>query len=357
MVTKNGAFYMNKALKKLSSNYPRERKHFIQWLCEQTVMAAQPCGWLVESEKDSFPDFTNALLKTYAEWLLDNYKKGSLAHTQASINHYYQEAGLPAPWLGRAFSRTASKYAEARLEMAIDNDEFENGQVPMGCRVPVPEDVIIWLLKFAEGLEDSDPRVARIGLMLIAFLFLLRASSIYFELGDVRFIKNGDGENTVLIVDSTCVKMLTKAKKHQMRCPAPDAKYGKDHPRNRIFKVVERALRLDNFYEIAAPDLASKAITKWMAEIIPSEISSLVKGEKITSHSWRKAGGSAMCSMQINLRTRIMPWGRWKCITSCEKYCLVGYLVTSFSGAVFDWYLPPLSTYKWTPPRKSGRSV
>ena len=330
-----------------SSNNDRERRHFIEWLNSRDDITAPAGGWLANSDKDSFPEFNVKVLKEYASWLLDTYKKGSLAHTQAAINHYYQEAGIPAPWLGRHFSRTMSKYAEARLERAIDNNEHESGQLPMGCRVPVPEDVMNWILVQAEAKDDEDPNLAKLAIMLIAFLFLLRASSLFFEKGDVRFVLDGDGKPVTLIVDSTCVKMQSKAKKHQMRCPAPPSSAGPDHPRARVFEIIAKAIKLPAFYEIQAPETASSAITGWMRELIPASVSSLPNGEKITSHSFRKAGASAMCSLGLDIRTKIMPWGVWKCIESVENYVVQGYLVTRFSGGMWDWILPANSPFEW----------
>ena len=49
------------------------------------------------------------MMKEFSAFLLDNFKKGSLTHTQAAINYYYSEVGLAAPWVGRAYARASTK--------------------------------------------------------------------------------------------------------------------------------------------------------------------------------------------------------------------------------------------------------
>ena len=346
----SGAERLQKHMKLKSSNYETERRHFREWLTCQQVLPQPAAGWLIKGDKSTFPEFDIALLKKYGSWLLDHYRKGSLTHTQAAVNFYYAESGLPTPWVGRSFSRTSAKYMDARKELMIENGEFESGrgQLPMGCRVAVPEDTIKWLTAFGESLQPNDPRLPKVAIILIGFVFLLRASSLYFAPGDVRFIRDGDGAIATLIVESACVKTLDKAANHQMRCPAPNPGVSANHPRNRIFRLIEKALLRDEFFTlIPSPEAASDIVSKWMDDLIPAEVSSLVKGTKITSHSLRKAGASAMGSLGLDLRTIIMPWGRWRSMSSAEKYPEHGFMVSSFSGGVFSWCLPASSPFAW----------
>ena len=108
-------------------------------------------------------------------------------------------------------------------------------------------------------------------------------------------------------------------------------------------------LRDEFFTLIPSPEAASDIVSKWMDDLIPAEVSSLVKGTKITSHSLRKAGASAMVALLIDLKTRVMPWGRWKSISSAEKYIDEAYYVTSFSGGCFGWFMPAGATFEWIP--------
>ena len=346
----SGAQRLDKHMKMKSSNYSTEWRHFKQWLEEQTKIPTPEHGWLVKNDKSTFPKFNLSTLKTYSAWLLENYKKGALTHTQAAINYYYHESGLAAPWIGRSFSRASAKYADARKELMIENAEYEveGGFLPLGCRVAVPEDVIKWLLQKAEGLETLDTDLPKIATILIGFLFLLRASSLYFEEGDIRFVKDGDGHIATLIVERECVKNKDKATKHQKRCPAPDHELGPKHPRTRIFAIIERALLNDEMFSLVTSSAsASDTVTTWMQELIPASVLSLVKGEKIQSHSLRKAGASAMLALGMDLRTVIMPWGEWGTISAAEKYPTRGYIVSHFSGGVFSWCLPATSPFAW----------
>ena len=317
---------------------------------EQDELPKPANGWLVASDKNSFPDFTVELLEKYGGWLLDNFKKGSLAHAQAAINYYYAKAGIKSPWLGREFCRASTKYAEARFELMVENGEFVSGQDPLGSRVAVHEDILLWILEFGESLAMNDPRRSKISIILIGYLFLLRASSLFFEEGDVRFIRDADGKIASLIVDSTCVKTLAKGKKHQRRCPAPREAFGPGHPRARIFAMVESALEFGDIFSIVSSSgSAAATVSKWMIDLIPADISALIEGTKITSHSLRKAGASAMVALLIDLKTRVMPWGRWKSISSAEKYIDEAYYVTSFSGGCFGWFMPAGATFEWIP--------
>ena len=343
----SGEDLMSKHLKLSSNNYEREWKHFKEFLQSQSKVATPVKGWLVPENSWSFPTFDVEFLEDYSAWLLDHYKKGSLVHSQAAINYYYAQAKLPSPWLGRRFTRIMTKYIDARKSKMVAAREFTSGQTPMGCRVPVPEDVIENLLAIAEGLPDVNPNKSYITIILIGFLFLLRASSLYFEEGDIKFITNGDGRKTTLVIQSLCVKAKSKAAKIQMRCPAPAEELGPSQPRARIFTLIEKCLEKGDLHCIASPEEASATVTKWMQDIIPAELASLVEGEKITSHSLRKAGASALCSLGMDIKSKVMPWGGWKTVSSAEKYPVLGYLVTRFSGGVFSWMLPKGSPFEW----------
>ena len=87
----SGAQRLDKHMKMKSSNYSTEWRHFKQWLEEQTKIPTPEHGWLVKNDKSTFPKFNLSTLKTYSAWLLENYKKGALTHTQAAINYYYHE--------------------------------------------------------------------------------------------------------------------------------------------------------------------------------------------------------------------------------------------------------------------------
>ena len=336
-----------KHLKLKSDNYEREWNHFQQFLAYQSKIATPVGGWCKSGYPHSFPAFNIEVLQDYSTWLLINFKKGTLVHSQAAINYFYTQAKLPAPWLGRQYSRTMARYIDARLEIMIENQEFKSGQIPAGCRIPVHEDIFIALLNKAEKMQTSNEDRSKIAIMLIGWLFLLRASSLFFEPGDIRFIKDGDGRNTTLILESSVVKMKGVATKHQKRCQAPDPKLGPRHPRARIFKLIQECLDYGNLFCIPTPEDASTTVSGWMDKIISPQMASLVRGQKISSHSLRKAGASALCSLGADLRTMVMPWGEWKTMTSAEKYAAQGYIVSKFSGGVFDWMLPTGSPFTW----------
>ena len=73
---RTGAQRMADHLKLQSKNYESEWSHFNRYMNEQDELPKPANGWLVASDKNSFPDFTVELLEKYSSWLLDNFKKG-----------------------------------------------------------------------------------------------------------------------------------------------------------------------------------------------------------------------------------------------------------------------------------------
>lgn len=342
-----GKDLMEGAKKMISSNYDRDKEHWIKFLIADTASPNPPGGWMVETNKSSFPEINDKLVTRFAAYLLDNYNKGTMDNCRAAINHFYLEADLGVPWEGRAFKRTMVKYKEQRKKLAIKKGQHNMpGAPPSGCRVPIPEDSIQWLLNYAEGLENPDPRKSRSTLILMGYLFLLRASSLAFKPGDISFVRDRDLRPTALVVNSY-VKCMDKATPHQLRSVAPDRAFGTRHPRARIFDLVEKCLVHGDLFCIKTPESANKLISTWIQDLIPDEVTRLVEGHKISSHSLRKAGASALVKMGACLLTRVMPWGRWKTVGSAEKYADKSYVATSFSGGVFDWLLPMGNPFRW----------
>ena len=322
--------------------------------CNKSTKPAPEGGWCVlddEGKVDpgSLPPFNRKLLFNFAAFLMDDsnkYTKADLDVCRSSVNFYYLQAGLPAPWQGSAYFHTMNSYKGARKAKNIalgktDTDPF---------RVAVPEDVYIWLLDEAEKPETSDDVRTAFTLILIGWLFGLRAGSTAFTPGDVRFAKNSDGSVRTLIVDSESLKLQdpNPSTYKQRRCPAPDAKFGPTHPRARLFALIGRMIEAGNIAISGTPVKCSDVITKWMKDLIPASISQLPVAHKITSHSNRKACASCLDYHGCGMKQTIMPHGRWQSFSSAEKYVEKGYQATRFSAGMFDWLIAETAPLRWS---------
>ena len=336
---------MTKHLKPKSKAYVGERKHLRQYLAETTA-GGDKIKWISKKCKGSFPMINHEFVRDYSCWLLDNFRKGNLELTQSAVNYYYTEAAMPPPWMGIAINRVMRAYQAARLELAIEAGQGSAA----GSRIAVPEYVVIWLLELAEAgmatleeeatnQEDTATDTEWVVLILVGWLFDLRASSMAVQVGDLYFSPHG-----YLVINSELVKMKDRGVKHQKQCPPPSKAAGPRHPRARLFEVVRKTLAsAEKCSAIKFPELcpdpliAAVEITAAMVIIIPDEIASLPKGKTISSHSWRKACSSGLFSIGCSYQRAIMPWGQWKSQSSCEKYVDKEYVTTNFSVGMFDW--------------------
>lgn len=296
--------------------------------------------WLDPDTKGSFPCFTVELTEHYIEWLLQHYKKGSLDQTCAALDGWYVKHGQPPQWAGR-YERLKKAYVAARLEIAIENGEVR----AKGLRTAIPERVIIYLLKKGEMAAVGSATKAYCALNCLGYVGLLRASSLWFEEGDIKFTASGD-----LVVNSSVLKARTRAHKHRKDFPLPHKDAPADHPRRRLFALIKQCL--DHGPEalciVDCQTEVATTISAWMDANIPAAVTCLEAGFKISSHSLRKGGASAMFAIGLDPRRHIMPWGPWASIDSFERYLIKGFAVTPFSGALWDWF--PIVTYAYAWP-------
>lgn len=329
-----------------SGNYDTEIRHAREFLDEilgdiKHAKGAKELGarWLDPDTKGSFPCLTVPLIEEFTEWLLKKYKKGSLDNTCAAMDHWYVKHGQPPQWAGR-FEGLKKGYIAARLELAIERGEVQAA----GVRTAVPERVIIFLLELGEQAPIGSTTKSFCALLCMAYVGLLRASSLWFERDDVKFADNGD-----LVINSSVLKARTRAHKHRKDFGAPKPEAPPNHPRVRMFKLIKQCLSHDPdaLRIVDCQTKAATTITAWMEANIPQSVHCLPPGLVITSHSFRKAGASAMFAIGLDPRRHIMPWGPWASQDSFECYLIKGFAVTSFSGAMWDWYPLVSYTYAW----------
>ena len=293
--------------------------------------------------------FNKELVHKLGVWLLrrDNkYKKGNLANTRSAVNYYYNKCNLGTPWQGSIYWRTMNGYKAARLDQAIENGE--DGAA--GLRAAVPEDTLIWLMDMAEKYENGHELKSMFTLMVLGWVCALRSSSMSFEIGDIKFVKDALGVATVMIVESTCLKMEddNPSEYKQLRLPFAGFAAKDDHPRKRLFELVRLMIEFGNPCLAGQPSDANGIISGWMKDFIPDDKTNLPKGFKITSHSLRKSLASALNALGCPIHTTIMPWGRWKNQRACERYIAENFTITKFSAGMFDWMLPHGAFLKWT---------
>ena len=120
------------------------------------------------------------------------------------------------------------------------------------------------------------------------------------------------------------------------------------HPRNMVFKVIKSALGLEglqchSIYEVLGPPeegVAAKDLSKVMLETIHQDEFDAqgVKGTKITSHSFRKTGASAMLASGVKPE-RILKEGLWSHVKYVFLYADKEYPKSDFMRALFDWLM------------------
>ena len=334
------------------SKYNQEWKAF-GLFANQRIPGAPPCGWCALDEcgiplPGALPDIDNSTVLKYGAWLLEatnKYKKANLSNSRAAVNHFYIKAKRAPPWQGPAFFRSMGAYMGARLKQAIKDGDKKAG----GLRVAITEDVCEWILEQAEEQQDGCDKQTKLTLILLGWVFCLRAGSTSFVEGDIKFAKNEDGTPRYLIVDSDCLKLEdpNPSQYKQRRCPAPDPKLGPMHPRARFMALVEIMITKGNVAISGAPTKTSDIMTKWIRELIPDDIAHLPKGHSLSSHSLRKGCASALNGCGCDIRIVIMPWGRWMSYTSCQGYITKGYQSTRFSNGMFDWIAPRGTSIDW----------
>lgn len=352
----DGIALMNEAVAlKNPSKYKQEWKAFAL-ACNKYIPGAPAGGWCLFNEDgdtvnpDSLPEFKKDTVFKFAAYLLDDdnkYNKADMCNSRAAVNHYYQQAGRPGPWTGSVYWRTMSCYKGARIALNLANGKTDGA----AFRSAVHEDVYKWMLDEAEKPSTSAYNKTAYILLLLGWLFALRAGSTSLSIGDVRFARDSNGRIATVIVDSESLKMQdgNPSQYKQRRCPAPDPALGPKHPRARLFTLFEWLVEEGNISISGTPEQSSGIVTKWMKDLIPADIANLPEKHFYSSHSTRRAAASAMHGIGVPLELGIMSHGRWKSATSCLTYIEEGYQVSRFAGGMFDWLMDLGPQYQWRP--------
>ena len=332
--------------------YRQEIVAFGQY-AKQMLGAPPTTEWCMIDDDDtpigaSLPQpFNNKMAWEYSVWLLrrDNkYKKGDLCNTRSALNFYYNKAGMGTPWTGSAYWKTMDGYKASRLDQAIENGE----KGAAGLRTAVPEDTLVWLLDSAEALSNGHEVKSAMTLMLLGWVCGLRSASMSFEVGNIKFVTDRAERVVTMLITSRSLKMEYDVPSEYkcLRMPAAPIGASEDHPRKRLFALVENMIEYGNVCLAGAPLDANGVVTKWMENFIPADKQNLPEGHQITSHSLRKSMASAANALGIPMSTG-MAWGRWKTESSYKLYIVLGYSVTKFSAGMFDWLLPYGAALTW----------
>lgn len=113
-----------------------------------------------------------------------------------------------------------------------------------------------------------------------------------------------------------------------------------DHARNVVFSVIHAALEVGHMESCLRTGQGMEALdlSKIMLNTIDkSELDSLgARGMKVTSHSWRKTGASAMRARGVAFQI-IQEEGLWSDIKYAKLYADPRYPKDSFMSELFDW--------------------
>ena len=259
----------------------------------------------------------------------------------AAFNHCYDTLGKGKPWAGGAITGLKAAFKKAQKERARDA-----GMKVGSLRIAVPFSLIEAMLAKSELANGAD--LAYFGLFWIMLLFLFRADTmggIISADSDIRFL--GDGSLSFM------VRRLKRGTAHLQpftrTIPAPGAH---NHIRKRVFAVIKRALALRDpeaptqpmirrGFLGNTPSKASDELTKAMDKLLVSgmaEAFMMGEGSHISSHSWRKAGASALAAAGATWQA-IKLWGMWASTLSAERYIDNKYTVGPDVRLLFDWIL------------------
>jgi len=200
------------------------------------------------------------------------------------------------------------------------------------------------MLAKSERAEGVD--LAFFSIFWIMLLFLFRADTIggiQSADTDIRFLR--DGSLTFM------VRRLKRGTAHLQpfarMIPAP-----KNEFRRRVFAVIKKAVALRDPNDSSkamiragflgrSPGMASDEITKKMDGLLVTGLAEsfmMGDGSHISSHSWRKAGASALAAIGASWQA-IKLWGMWASTTSAERYVDNRYTVGPAARLLFDWIL------------------
>ena len=88
------------------------------------------------------------------------------------------------------------------------------------------------------------------------------------------------------------------------------------------------------------PVRVSQVISDRMQSDFPAGTPGIPSGSHISSHSWRKAGASALAALRVPDQV-IKQWGMWRCRTSIDTYVDDEYRATGWLRQLFDWLVSP----------------
>ena len=278
----------------------------------------------------------------------------------SALNRYYLIRHDTQPWShGRmAELKTAFKRAQTQKagEMHLPN---------AGLRIAVPPAIVQNILDDASTARgqamsprssrldhsDSDLRLAWYAVFLLQLLFLFRADTIAGVVDAANQITISAGRLTFevrrLKRGGANISPFTRS------IPIPT---NSSHPRARAATIIATALKLKTAQgqPLLGPALWGSTPSKVSDKISIAMETHLIKPcatgctqpsgippeSFISSHSWRKAGASAIATFADFLKLR--RWGMWKSITAPILYIDDRYSVDPMMTALFDWIDQPV---------------
>ena len=289
--------------------------------------------WFQPGYKASFPTLNTEWLTEMAGFLLDNKKQATLRVLQSCVNWMYVEEDLKAPWVDAppSWARIGKTYKKQRTIIAIENEQDSaetRGTLPAVCIESAVDQALAW--------PDKDPRVSEVALIVTGAILALRASSMYWEEQDVIVLANGG-----VRIRSQHVKTRRHATFSQIRyLPAAPA----GTPRAKLIRLIKKAIAGRGMNIISSSRNAAAEVTTMMKGLFPSTITGLDKGMKLTSHSLRKTGASALALLctgpQIGMI--MFPWGGWsKGSESAPNYVDAEYVPSAYHAQMYDFLFAP----------------
>ena len=328
---------MQEAVEMKSDNYAREWARFITAITEAQGNGKLPNAekfWVTTRNGEKLPPVDEAVLIEVSQWYLDNTSLAQLKGVKSAVNHHFQKLGSAKPWTG--FSRLMLKYEHLQFEDICTKAEADisAGKKPKLKRMEFSEAAVWKLIEYGDEADISADRLGKISLVDVSVLGGLRAASL--KIKDQSKIRiNGDGW---LVVTVSRIKARDLVEEDIMIPPGP--KDDPDHPRNRMFATIKRAIDQQCFFiPSGSVTLASKRITEVLQDEIFQDFD-MPKGRCFSSHSGRKTLASMCAGLGDMQKAAAMSWGGWGSEAAMQPYINRHYKATGLSAQLFDWLAP-----------------
>ena len=313
-------------------------------------------------------EFTMDLALLFAAYLSERRHHGRILQSAdgyfSALNNAYKRKGLGEPWAYEQMTALRAGFRSVQKQIAL-----AVGYLMGSLRIAVPELTIIHMFGRAReaakiykfylqpGLEELKQSKRDAGVNLVWFTTYLLMLLFGFR-GDTIGGVDDTGTNCKLFTDLhiyfevnrvKCRNETEKGLVQPIGCNIPSPR--PSSLREEVHNIIALGLSVPASDTDArplfgpalfgdTPARVSKIISDRMQSDFPAGTPGIPSGSHISSHSWRKAGASALAALRVPDQV-IKQWGMWRCRTSIDSYVDDEYRATNFLRQIFDWLVDP----------------